>query len=649
MFSHAISVGVHAPILNIISYKILPMVKISLESNREIEIAKDTVLDPETFELVSTALKRHGLEDILDVSYHTRSSYPQAKHFLDMAEEKCSSDIQQENIKIQKAGLMIQHGLDAKHLLEELQPSNDKRVDFLRGMFLLNMNQLEDAKFCFEKICYKNGLERCAVMNGETKDMPASSDPVIKCYSSSKNWKDFDLSIDNNDFLYIIGKSSVFDNKENVDIRIKHIEQEIDGSSDTVVLNGLVDKLNSLVNGGVSSPQILYDIGKVHHILGNYECAVQWYEKALGLDKDYLPAKFNIARIKDEPIDDKHRYIVVQDFNAIVSMKNLVFDVDLHDCSEFVRKLCWVIVQARNMNKSVLAEMESVSRYIDHAAFENNRAILMDSSESIGILESLLKSIDFDRSEFVKYNLGILKKDAKLLEGCILAEARLHCDYLNHNVDTQDERLRAYLTGNRSIIHTTDDPFCAIFVGNKLLDEFAGSFYLDVGLLDEAEMVFRSSASSPLCINGLGICAAFKGNIAVAIKLFGQITSEFPDALRNLAFCYLLQKDYDRAVECFLREPSAKFSKCDEKALMCLVEKTKDLRLIDFLIERGFEHLKRTKALTLLESGDVKQAVDLGIEDPEILDKIDEMKSKESERKRKMAEIEEYRKRRALQ
>ncbi|ELA41467.1 uncharacterized protein VICG_01451 [Vittaforma corneae ATCC 50505] len=618
--------GVLAFHINLISYKNLPMVKISLESNREIEITKDIVLDHETFELVGKALNHHSLEDILDVSYSIRSNYAQAKCLLDMAEKRCSSELQQENVDIQKAGLMIQHKLDVKPLLEKLQSSDDKRVDFLRGVFLLNMNQIEDAEFCFEKIGYKNGLERCAVMKKDTKEMSISNDPIVKCYFSSKNWSKFDASVDNNNFLYIIGKSDVFDDKENVDIKIKHIEQEIDSSTDAMILNGLIDKLNALICEGVSSPQILYDIGKIYHILENYESAAQWYEKALSLDIDYLPAKFNLSRIKNELVECKHKCTAIRDFNAIVSLKNLVFDVDLNDCSDFVRKLCWIIIQARNMNKSAIPEMKSISKYIDHVALENNKAILMDNDTSIEIFQNLMKNIDFNRLEFVKYNLGVSKRDVKLLEECSLPEAHLYCDYLKNNISTSDIKLRAYLTGDKSLVHDMNDPFCVIFVGNKLLDEFTGSHCLDTSLLDKAEAVFRSSTSSPLCINGLGICAVFKNNITVAIKLFNQITSEFSGAFKNLGFCYLLQKNYAKAVDCFLQMSSVKLSKSDEKALLCLVEKTKDLRMIDFLIEKGLDRLKKTKALILLERGDIKKAVDLKVEDSEVLEKIDELR-----------------------
>lgn len=639
--------------------KILPMVKITLTQNEEVDISENTKLDKTAFASLCKALHSYELDSILEVAYHIRGNYSQSCHLLEMAEEKSRSNSQQNHVKIQRIGLMIQHKMNVRSLMEEFRDSTDRRIDFLKGVFFLNNGQLEDAQFCFERASYKKGLDRCAVMKNDRSSMATSTDPVVRCYYSSRNWKSFNsfngfngssfnYPIDNADFLYIIGKSTVFDHKENIDVQIREIEQEIDNWNPNKS-NNLVGRLKQLIDGGVNSPQVLYDLGKIYHLLKDHENATLWYERVLGLDRNYLPAKFNLARIKNTPVEDRHKYPDVQNYNVIYSLKNLIFDVDIYNCDDWVKNLYHTIHRSRNLNKAVLGGIESISRYINSVVFGNNKAILMENDESILILGDLLKTADSQYSDFIRYNLGILKRDIKLLEESKLPEARVYFDYFTKNANTTDIKLKAYLLDDRSLLQGENDSFCAIFIGNKLLDEYIASTPRNIALLEEAEVLFRSYADFPLCINGLGICAALGGNYSAAVKLFSQITVEYPPALKNLAFCYLLQKKYGKAVECLLKNENIEFSKKDENVLLYLVDQARDLRLVDMLIEKGFTSLKKTKALLLLHKGELEKAIDLGVQDSEVSQKIDLLKMKEEARKRKIEELEEYRKKRAFQ
>lgn len=629
-----------------VKYFPVAMLKVSLSSGKELEIADGTTLDSQTFEEARRALATRRLEDILDAALFLRSNFAQSSALLDMA-EKNAEEGRLETVKMYRAGLIIQHKMDPKEILQELQFSNDRRYDFLKGVFLLNMNQIEDAQFCFEKVGYKKGLELCAVMLGDKKKMALSTDPVVKCYCSFRNWDEFDLPTSNKDFLYIIGKSDTFENKDNVDVEIKHIEEEIGKTKNAAALSRLAARLNQYIDSGTNSPQIMYDIGKTHHISGNLTAAATWYDKALELDSDYLPAKFNLARIKNVPVASKHTCPALQDFNAVVSMKNLIFDVDLNNCTDPVRRLCRVIVQARTLSPAVVSQLDSIKSYVPGTIIENNKAVILNNEESEKILKRALETADSSYGEFIRYNLGIAKRDATIFNECSLPEAQIYRDYLNNNLNTPDLRLRAYLTGHKHLLDNMTDAFSTVFVGNGFLDEYIASHYTNTTALNKAEMSFRLNLDSPLCINGLAICAVFWGNFKVAVQLFTQIVSEFPAAVKNLAFCHLLQGNYAKAAECLTNGPPVEFSKSDEKAVLLLAHKTKDLKIINILIERGFTDLVKMKALILVERGDFEKALELGVKDPEVVEKVNELKQKDEARKRKMAEIEEFRKRRA--
>jgi len=208
------------------------MVFVSLSSNKNIEISEGSVLDDPTFELLLQAIQTLSVSEILEISYLLRFNCHQSIGLLDVAEKKAETATEVENVKVQRIGLLIQHGLDAKQALEGLQYTDDRRYEFLKAVFLLNSNQVEDAQFYFEKLGYKRGVEMCEVMGRNMAEMSLSTDPIVKCYYSSENWDEFNSTVGNKDFLYTIGKSPVFDNPDCLDVQLKHIEADIETETD---------------------------------------------------------------------------------------------------------------------------------------------------------------------------------------------------------------------------------------------------------------------------------------------------------------------------------------------------------------------------------------------------------------------------------
>ncbi|KAM0680980.1 hypothetical protein GINT2_000762 [Glugoides intestinalis] len=630
--------------------------KIIVDSSTQINIEDGMLLDDISFKAIQNSLNNYSCDEVLELSFFLRSNYVQSSSLLDLVSTKISTQMQEEALKIQRAGLMLQHDKDAKDILEELQYTTSKKADFLRGVFFLKNNQFDDAELYFTRVNYKRGLDMCIILRNDSERMALITDPVALCYKSSKYWPEFKTNGTNQqDFLFITGNSDVFENVGNIDVQIKLIEQEIEKKETSKKeylaedFQALLSQLQELVDNENISPQVFYDIAKIYHLTKDYENAIRWYEKTLGLDSKYMPAKFNLCRIKDILFEESYVNTEVYDFNALLSLKKHIFDIDTGFCSGPVRRLCWIVIQARNMDKSVLEALDQVSSFFNPVVIANNKAILLKNEESVSILEDLLKSADSRYKEYILYNLGVLKEDVAVLENCELPQATYFKDYLQKNTETADIRLKAFLTEDENLLNNNDNPFCRILLGNKYLSDFEKRGYVDTEFLENAEAQFLLEPNSPFSINGLGIIAFFRNNISSAISLFNQIIDEYQGAVRNLANCYLALEDHSKALEFFLKAIDIKTYKTDEKVLTYLANKKRDFKAFDLLIARGFEHLKIAKALKLLEQNNVQAVIDMNITDPEIRNKVNEMKEKETERKRKIVEVEEYRKKQSFQ
>lgn len=172
------------------------MIKIILDSSKNFDISHCTVLDSTLYKSIRKEMCGNNSEDILDVSYFLRSNHKQTEQHLDMVKDKCSATIQQVNLKIQRIGLMKQNGLGVKVIIEVLKYSNDKRIEFLRGIFSININLFDGAQFSIEKIGHKNGLKACSALKYIRNEMAISDVPIVKCYYGSRNWNSFDQKVE---------------------------------------------------------------------------------------------------------------------------------------------------------------------------------------------------------------------------------------------------------------------------------------------------------------------------------------------------------------------------------------------------------------------------------------------------------------------
>lgn len=687
-------------------------IPININSDDCIEVSENTPLSSESFKTLYNALLTHPFETIMEVSYLLRKDYEQSMSLVELCENLLSKkkqddtntndDINNEyenaindnmtDLKIHKLALMLNHKKDnkddVKNMLDQPDLIGDKRAEFIKGIYFLNNNQIEDAETVFTKLNYRKGIEMCSVM--KNRESGKSSDPIIQCYQSSKNWKDCNVeNVKNGTFLYLIGRKSDNDSvvsnnvdDSNIDVMIKKITESIkestNKSTDKGIKNNdnaLDESLNSLLDifhRGYSSPYIFYLIGKIYHLLDQTENAIQWYEKTLKLDPKYLPAEFNLCKIQNKVLNTTVKNTEVNDFNAIVSLKNLKFEINLNYCSDDVRKKVWCILQSRKLidvDLRILEDFRMLEDWIDPVILGNNRAVILHqnnrTSEAIKVLESI--NTGDDAGEYLKYNLGVLKQDLQLLKECYVPEAQKHIAYIEKDVERMDPNLQLYLKTlcfNKDFIDEIagNSVYLNVLKGSVLLNHYINSQDInnstndltndvDNSLLEKAEKCFMNSPNSKYSINGLGICAVYRNNVKSAIKLFSQI-SEF----RNLMYCYLINKDYQMAMKMF-----TKLDHLDENDLkigLFLVQQplafADFLKFIDFLISQNDgkscydEEFRKIKARRLLDVGDLSGAMALDVRDDEIERRIEELKSREEERKRKIVELEEYRKKRNL-
>ena len=657
-----------------------------------IELDENSSLDYKKFLELKEALNTSENSTILQIAFILRFNYEQSRSLFDMAYLRAKDDTERETIQSQIIGLMLQHNQDVITHLEGAFVSGDKRFEYLKGIFFMKNGQYHDAEFCFETAGYKRGIEICKVLRNDIEEMEKSTDPITQCYASSKNWKNYDGEIKNKDFEFAIGKSNEYENESNIDVKLALFNKELEeivkkemikrndlkSSTDCNVhlfnddliqyanplyiefykedLNLLLEKLVAFSDNNKPLAYIFYTVGKAFHLLKNFEKAQEWYNKTLLLDSGYVPAQYNLNRIHGTIFNSQANSSKVHDFNALISLKKLIFDFPIGNCSDFIRKFYRVVVQSRKLDKTIANDLKSMKSLFNEVEISNNLAIIIEGQESIAILEDLLAKVNSSYKDYILYNLGIMKKDQNLLKESSLPEAQLQLDYLRKDTNTKSKSLLAYLTKDKNLLES--DAFGHIMGGFICIDEYLTYLSEDnelnhkkdnctldsyFNLLDEAEKMFLKETSSMYSVNGLGICALLRGNIASAIKLFEQVGEHFK---KNLANCYLLLKDYSKATDLYLRSVNGQLTEKDIKILEFLGQSSKDPKSLKVLISLGLDGLKDHLAMVYLGKGDVQSAKEMNISNPEIQKKIEESMAKEEERKRKIAEIEEYRKKR---
>lgn len=632
------------------------MVQYTLKNGTILEIHDKIVMNPSVFSQLCDSLNQNSIPTILDISFYFRHDFMKCSKLLHMALSKTTrkntSTIElfsYEHITLKLLALCLQHKQDYKHLMDFLQDFNDKRVNLLKGYACLYQKEYSDAEFLFNSIRYQKGLD---IVNLYKKNNGNSNDPIIQCYFSSSNWKITEIQTNNIDFLFRIGQSNTYDNEDNIDVKLTQIDHNILNFTSSNDFNGLIKSLNELTTLSIDIPdsaEILYMMGKVNHLLNNHSQAINEYKKSLLIDPNYEPARFNLCRILSEPFKSNLKNDCIYDYNALIGMKNNLLDINLEYCSDLIRKIGHCIIQMKLKNKKIIPVLESIKEYFEEDIIVNNIAIILKDKN---MLEDLLYKCSPHIKEYVHYNLAVMKEDVHMLENNNIPEAKIQCDYFNKNMNTNDENLKIYFTKSKEILKNNKNNLSQLLYGCECINE---------NDLHNAEKVFCEINNSMYSVNGLGIVYCLKGQYSMAIKLFKQIVDEFDHGYLNLGNAYFLNKEYRlstdsyiRAIKGFMKREGVESIKSDvlkvigisKNILKFLCKTGKDIKYLEEFINMGIKEFKGLKAILMLEMGEIEAVKQMNLDDFEVIKQLDACAEKESIRKRKMAEIEEYRKRR---
>lgn len=602
--------------------------------------------------------------DLIELAFLYRGSYENARRILDLAKRKAASNPSctegvLNDIKINLLGLEVHHNKAMELDFYDLNNIQDKRIDLLKGFYLYKKKDYDDAYFSFSKISYRFGMELCQFVMQEKISAVPGDDQRIRCYADPKEWDAFENNDPNTnmDFLFRIGKAERYENENNIDVRLALIENAIDtGSPDT---DGILEQLEALHNDFLESAEICYLIGKVHHIKKQYETAREYYEMALQKDPEYLPAGFNLKKIDGKQITTETRHPCMNDYKALICMRNNTYDFNFNGCSDQIRKLCFLIIKVRDCDPSAIGDLreylspgQKEANLFDREVLYNNMALLHGGGAvALEMLESALADCGSKYEDYIRYNIGVMTKNAGVLGGLALPEAGLHVALLGSNTETGNADLQRYILmkDNKEKARDAFKEEIAnypnrkhpktCYVGDSYLFSLIclGSIYIDEYLddktakepIDSAVKTYQKNLKSFYCVNGLAICYALQDKVDLALRLLEQISDEYNNAYYNMAACYVLKREYPAALECLhrLREEGRDDGVHGLVASLCGI--LGDVQAVDKCIERGFPGLEGLRnEISALGNGENQRDVE-----------------KEEARKRKIREIEESRKR----
>jgi tetratricopeptide (TPR) repeat protein len=595
-------------------------------------------------------------ENLEELAYLYRNHIKHAESLLDLANSTADYiadpkfyEKQIISIKISRLGLFLHHNKDPHELFENLKFIQDKRIDFLKAFYFYNRGEIEDALFLFNKISYKFGIELCYIKLNKKEELLKSSDIRMKCYGSSKEWlilkeriaksnedKQYVESLNKN-FLFRIGLSNEYLDPENLDVQLSILSANLNKLN----MEEIENKLSEFVAQNIQNSEIFYLLGKIHHLKNNTFEASKFYNLSLDKEKGYVPAEYNLKRIQGTLM--AAAYPSVADYNALVNIKNSNFDIDLNLCSEQIRKVCLLIIHARN-RQDFSSQIKGLEHLFDREVIANNMAIICkDKENAIKILEESVIDCNKKYEEALKYNLGIIKEDTSILNELFFPESMLNVHYLeykhsNGSVLNLESPIRGYLEKNIGILREKKTLISDLFVASILIEH---------DKIEEAIEIYKNNSGSFYSINGLGVCYALMGNITCAIKMFRQVQHECADALINLANCYVLKSNIKEAAECllqYIKGNSITMQADNMLRTICYLEK--DLKLINKCILKNVSGLEDLKALILIENGDIEEARMMNSKDSKVIELLKSKEDIEEKRKRKMKEIEEFRKKR---
>lgn len=320
-------------------------------------------------------------------------------------------------------GLNITHGKEYLSYFEKLSNTKNNYVLVAKGYHMYKEREYTTALKLFTEAKYKRGI---ALIYTALKDkkkalMHAGKDDVLRLYVNSTTWKNSNLLNMHKEKLskYVLNRiqnNSVSGNSETVDGILQEKTQD----------SKYIEKLKDIRDKLSYTSELDYFIGKLYHKKQELEKAVEFYYEAYKADKTYLPAIFNICRIKGREVKDVHdAYTAIDDYNAFLEILNdKTTKINTNNCSDNVRKYIFM-----NKNKfNALDEYKEAlkAEFFSKPEILNNMGVI---TKDESVLQDARAQVPEEYKKYVDYNICLVKKDFEKMKGLEIKQAQEHYNW----------------------------------------------------------------------------------------------------------------------------------------------------------------------------------------------------------------------------
>ncbi|ORD94162.1 hypothetical protein ECANGB1_1056 [Enterospora canceri] len=577
-----------------------------------------------------------------------------------------SNELLRDEILAYQIALYINNKRDPTDLLANIKNGHLPKILVVKGFYCYNKGIYEQAYKLFQEAKYRKGMEMCYVYTNKKKVIEGKNE-LFKVFVDPARWGG--LTIDeirnsdslkyiagDNNILYRMKLSSKYDDAKNVNVLLNNIKVDLD----------YVEKLKDTRDKLKYTAEVDYLIGMIYHKMGTIDKAIEYYEDSIKCDASYMPAVYNLCRIKHRIAAETLGYVEVEDFNAITKYHDGAKDIDLSKCSDRIRRIL-------SMNMSKKTMMSDLERNSDELKL--NEAIVLNN---LGVFNNnpnkIREAIEIEKNESRRrhftYNLGLLTGDSSKMRESGLPEGEINAEYAEFKKtgkEMTDSIYRSYL--NETEIEFDGDQeteefqngINGYFIYKKLVksidqnSEIAATpeqFRLLNNLYDLA-----AKTSSFYVLNMLAVVYVKLGYFDKADLIFRQLENDlktgkfdqFKDALfTNMGNMHVMNGDYNRAAQYYTKKSAIDESELDE-----IADKITDIKIVEKVIGKssGFDKLSKqvkvTKTRMLLEQ-DVEKAEEYAKkEDIQSLvqNDINRQKEKEKTKQLQIRQLREQRKR----
>lgn len=453
-------------------------------------------------------------------------------------------------------GLHVMHGEDPTELFLRVSDENNSLILIARGFYFFKEKEYREALRFFTRARYVRGQGLVYLAQRNRAKALEIDDPLVRGLCDSRKWgRSCSGCVDPDvfkhcdpDVQFRVGISERYAHENSLDVLLSRVE----------VSKEYIEKLKNAREDEVYTAEIDYVIGKVYHEMGNLGTARKFYHRAITGDREYLPAAFNYSRLCRCEVQRSRGYGVIEDYNAMVLWSKGKESPNVEKCSERIRR--WI-----RMNETVDGMRDELERGELNSEFEAGKVL-----NNLGVIrknkELLIQGIAEENEEcsirYMKYNLGILSRDAGMLRELEMDEADAYADFYEY-VNTGQKMRNTVRQAYMKLVAQKDIEECQHVLENSENELFrdcclAYSYYL----LDSEDAIPKvvelCQNNSFYCLNILGVLYGKYGHYEEALCIFNQLEAdlrtgkfdEFRDSLySNISNVYYLMEEYQT---CFL-------------------------------------------------------------------------------------------------